>query len=134
MPDAAKVCAVCRRLLPASAYRLNRNMLSGLHSRCRECTAEANRAWREAHPTSVWAYNEARRIPPTKLTCTECGETFYGRKDRLTCSRRCKDARYRRLPPRSTERSSGVASNAAEPRPPLEGQPRAAASRVRTRE
>jgi hypothetical protein len=95
-----KRCAACEQVLPASAFRSDRlKSLDGLHSRCKECNAEASRAWREAHPLSVQAYNEARRIPPTKLTCTECGEEFFGRKDRLTCSRRCKDARYRRLHP-----------------------------------
>ncbi len=41
----------------------------------------------------------SRRIPPTRLVCTECGVEFYGRKDRLVCSRRCTDVRYRRLHP-----------------------------------
>jgi hypothetical protein len=40
-----------------------------------------------------------RRAKPVQLTCTECGATFEGRPNRLVCSRRCKDARYRRLHP-----------------------------------
>jgi hypothetical protein len=82
-------------------------MRSGFHSCCRKCSAERARAWRDAHLSSVKAYNEARRIPPTKLTCTECGEEFYGRKDRLVCSRRCKDARYRRLHPEEYRAKQG---------------------------
>ena len=99
MSETLHRCARCRKQLPESAYRPNPNMRRGLHSSCGQCSAARARAWREAHPTSVNAYNEARRIPPTKLTCSECGEEFYGRKDRLTCSRQCKDARYRRLHP-----------------------------------
>jgi hypothetical protein len=49
----------------------------------------------------------------------ECGVSFEGRKDRLLCSRRCKDRRYARLHPeqlrakerrkyeRRTKRTSG---------------------------
>jgi hypothetical protein len=43
--------------------------------------------------------NAGRRAKPVQLTCTECGATFEGRPNRLVCSRRCKDARYRRLHP-----------------------------------
>ncbi len=38
--------------------------------------------------------------PPASGVCSECGEEITdGRRDRLVCSRRCKDARYRRLHP-----------------------------------
>jgi hypothetical protein len=57
------------------------------------------RAWRAENPERVAGYNEARRIPPTSLVCVECGGSFLGRKDRLLCSRRCKDRRHARLHP-----------------------------------
>jgi uncharacterized Zn finger protein (UPF0148 family) len=31
--------------------------------------------------------------------CSECGERLNGRRGKVVCSRRCKDARYRRLHP-----------------------------------
>ena len=61
--------------------------------------AEYLREWRAESPERVKAYAEARRIPPSQLACSECGTSFEGRKDRLICSRRCKDARYSRQRP-----------------------------------
>jgi hypothetical protein len=89
-------------VLPFEAFPPAHN-LDGVDSRCRECKREDNRLWREAHPERVEAYNASRRTPPTELTCSECGETFYGRRDRLTCSRRCRDKRYQRLHPEAFE-------------------------------
>jgi hypothetical protein len=44
--------------------------------------------------------NAARRMPPAKLRCVECGQDFEGRRGRLLCgSRRCKDRRYARQHP-----------------------------------
>ncbi len=61
--------------------------------------AEYLREWRAKNAERVKAYAEARRIPPSRLVCSECGTSFEGRKDRLICSRHCKDARYARLHP-----------------------------------
>jgi hypothetical protein len=98
-PSELRHCTACRQKRPVSEFRTNPETLSGLHWWCRACVSQRNREWREANADYVNAYNEARRVPPSRLTCTECGEEFYGRKDRLTCGRRCKDARYRRLHP-----------------------------------
>ena len=38
-------------------------------------------------------------VGPRVLVCVECGETFTAQASALVCSRRCKDARYRRLHP-----------------------------------
>ena len=44
--------------------------------------------------------NAARRKPPSRLRCVECGEEFEGQKGWLLCGeRRCKDRRYARLHP-----------------------------------
>ena len=61
--------------------------------------AEAARAWREANAGYVERVNAARRVAATKLVCSECSSVFEGRRDRLTCSSRCKEARRRRLNP-----------------------------------
>lgn len=57
------------------------------------------RAWRKRHPEAVAAYNEKRRRDPVTLTCVECGVEFEGRPNRIVCSKRCRNARYRRLHP-----------------------------------
>ena len=68
----------------------------GLDSWCLDCRREASRAWRAKNRDEC---NERRRVPPSKLTCVECGDEFDGRRNRLLCSRRCKDRRYARLHP-----------------------------------
>jgi hypothetical protein len=92
---AGRRCTRCKEVLPFSAFRPNLKLKSGWNSWCRGCCAESSRQWRQAHPEQ----NERRRIPPTKLKCAECGEGFEGRRDRVVCSRRCKDRRYGRLHP-----------------------------------
>ena len=73
-------CKRCWRVLLLAAFPPASNY-DGLDSHCRDCKRELNRLWREQHPELVAAYNERRRIPPTKLTCVECGSEFEGRKD-----------------------------------------------------
>lgn len=67
---------------------------------------ERTRRWRIENPEKVAAYNAARReayreqhAAEQQRTCTECGTEFEGRSDRLVCSRKCKDRRYKRLHP-----------------------------------
>jgi hypothetical protein len=60
---------------------------------------ERNRRWRAEHPEQQQLYNERRRRAPSQLECVECGGSFEGPKNRLLCSRRCKDRRYARLHP-----------------------------------
>lgn len=94
-PPSGKRCTRCQEWLPFSAFRPNRRVKSGWSSWCKDCQREAVRKWKAENP----AYTERRRIPPARLTCSECGVAFEGRKDRLVCSRKCRDARYRRLHP-----------------------------------
>jgi hypothetical protein len=89
-------CTCCRRVLPAESFGPRPAKRDGLASWCRECCREANRRWRAANRE---AYNAARRKGPTAGECVECGAPFMGHPTRLVCSRRCKDARYRRLHP-----------------------------------
>jgi hypothetical protein len=95
-PPKGRRCRRCKEFLPFSAFRPNLKLKSGWSSWCRACSAEATRQWRMRHRDEL---NERRRIPPTKLKCAECGEGFEGRRDRVVCSRRCKDRRYARLHP-----------------------------------
>jgi endogenous inhibitor of DNA gyrase (YacG/DUF329 family) len=44
------------------------------------------------------AAKRGRPRPPERGTCSECGKPLEGR-SRVVCSRRCTDARYRRLHP-----------------------------------
>jgi hypothetical protein len=74
----------------------------GVSSWCRQCQLEATRRWRAEHPEQVardnakrWAAYAAAR---PERHCSECGALLEGRRFRV-CSRRCKDARYRRLHP-----------------------------------
>jgi hypothetical protein len=94
--DGLEVCSRCHQRLPVSAFRSNTKLRSGLHSWCRECCTVAAGETRARYRDR---YNERRRVPPSKLACVECGEEFEGRRDRLLCSRRCKDLRYARLHP-----------------------------------
>ena len=89
-------CTNCGEVLPFSAFRPNLRLSSGWNSWCKACCVERTRRWRREHPE-----HKSRRphVAPSKLTCVECGVTFEGRRDRLVCSRRCKDRRYARLHP-----------------------------------
>jgi hypothetical protein len=91
---------MCRRNLPASAFRPNAKLQGGLHSYCRECAAERQRLWRAEHPELVAAANERRRVKPVEKTCPECGEKFMGPAHKKLCGKRsCKDKRYARAHP-----------------------------------
>jgi hypothetical protein len=90
-------CTHCGEFLPFSAFRPNLKLSSGWNSWCRDCSVESSRAWRERNRERV---NAARKTPPSRLRCVECGEEFEGQKGRLLCGkRRCKDRRYARLHP-----------------------------------
>ena len=98
-PYTHKHCTRCGRWLPLDAFSRTEYTSFGWSARCKECAAVATQEWRERNPEYIADYNEARRIPPTKLTCVECGSQFEGRRDRLVCSRKCRDSRYRKLHP-----------------------------------
>ena len=81
-----KICARCRRLLPAALFRRNVQMKTLLHSWCRGCVAERNRLWREANPDYVQATNDARREGPFAKSCADCGCSFLAvRRDSTRC-------------------------------------------------
>jgi hypothetical protein len=108
-------CTKCGRWLPADSFPPHKARHCGRSSNCHRCHRIATAAWRAANPEYVAALNVARRTPPTKLTCVECGGGFEGRPDRLVCSRRCKDRRYQRAHPeayRAAQRRKGARARA----------------------
>jgi hypothetical protein len=96
----SKRCARCGQFLPVAEFRPNpRNTLYGLHSWCRRCCAANNREWRERNREQIDAYNASLRRPPVRHECSECGAEFFAQSNKLTCSDRCRRARWRRLNP-----------------------------------
>jgi hypothetical protein len=101
---------------------------------CSESQKRRARAWREQNRERVDARNAARRKPPAERACVECGEMFVAvRADRVICSRRCKDRRYRRLHPDEYVRGEEEAlpRAAAWPPCPLDASPHLATSETR---
>jgi hypothetical protein len=98
-PPTGKWCPRCSSWLPFSAFRPNLRLSDGWSSWCNGCHLEATRRWRKANPEKQAAYNKSRRVPPSQLTCVECGASFEGRRGKLLCSRKCKDVRYARTHP-----------------------------------
>lgn len=88
-------CAACGGELPAQQGRGRPRKF------CAVCVPPGDTAaWRAANPDRVHEYNESRRVSVRTFYCVECRRPFAStRSDRLVCSRRCKDARYRRLHP-----------------------------------
>jgi hypothetical protein len=101
-----KRCSRCRRWLPAEAFRVERSRSKELwrqwrlSSWCVECMRGATRRWREANRERINAERRAEyaatRGPLPR--CSEC-DVVLASHSRVVCSRRCKDARYRRLHP-----------------------------------
>src|SRR5512133_3771528 len=60
-PMTGKWCCRCRQWLPASAFRPNQRLLSGIDSWCKDCHAAAVRQWRLDNPEAVAEYNQRRR-------------------------------------------------------------------------
>lgn len=102
-PTTHKHCPRCGGFLPLEDFRPNARLKSGWSSWCRRCSLSATREWRDRNREAIDAYNRARRIPPAELTCVECGVTFEGRRNRLVCSRGCKDARYAKFHPEQAQ-------------------------------
>jgi hypothetical protein len=102
-----KRCSSCHRWLSAEAFRVEpvRSELNPwrhwrLSSWCRQCHQESTRRWREANRERINARRRteyaASRGPLPR--CSECGAELESHA-KVVCSRRCKDARYRRLHP-----------------------------------
>ena len=84
-PLTDKRCACCGEWLPVESFPVLPAKSKGepwrrwkLGSWCRPCKRAATRGWREANRERI---AESRRTPPARLTCSECGAAFEGRKD-----------------------------------------------------
>lgn len=88
---------------PLDAFSPNRNLSSGLSSRCLPCAMSAMRQWRAANPEYMAANNERRREryraehPHPTRPCVVCREPFSKRPDALVCGERCRNRRKRDL-------------------------------------
>ena len=103
LPPTHKRCARCGEWLPVEEFRPNPKLRSGLHSWCKRCCAESAKQWREANRERVEESNARRRAEYEAARgplprCSECGVELDTHA-KVVCSRRCKDARYRRLHP-----------------------------------
>jgi hypothetical protein len=98
-----KACTKCGATKPLTEFRPNRRMRDGRSSWCSDCHVAATRAWREANPGKVEAYNEARRKWPIGMRyrrCVECGGPFYVER-RIDNARVCSEKCRRQLRKRS---------------------------------
>lgn len=58
---AAKTCKDCGAEKPIMEFYANRKMRDGRGSRCKECTRQRNREYREANPDKVRQWSAAKR-------------------------------------------------------------------------
>jgi hypothetical protein len=85
-------CYACAEVLPAEMFARDRAKASGRVSICRACDREKSRRYYLAHRDEKLAKAKAERVPPPMVECRTCGESFErSRKDRVFCSKRCKD-------------------------------------------
>jgi hypothetical protein len=90
LPDEAKgVCARCGGWFPLELLAVDRKRPSGRKPMCKRCDSER----------SLARYYRLRGGQPMRR-CSECGAELEGRQ-RVVCSSRCREARFRRLHPES---------------------------------
>jgi hypothetical protein len=96
-PDMTTTCYACHKELPAEAFARDAAKASGHASICKPCDREKSRRYYREHREEKLAKVKARAAaagprPRYVSTCQTCGGEFErSRKDRLFCSRRCKD-------------------------------------------
>jgi hypothetical protein len=93
-----KTCARCGLLRPLGEFVRDASKRVGRGSICRDCDREKSRAYYLEHREQVLERAAARRPPAPARSCEECGEPLPDGR-RVVCSRRCAEARYRRLHP-----------------------------------
>jgi uncharacterized CHY-type Zn-finger protein len=89
-------CYACHEELPVEAFARDRQKASGRASICKPCDREKSRRYyrehREEKVAKVKERYAARKPQRFVAECQTCGGSFErSRKDRLFCSRRCKD-------------------------------------------
>ena len=78
-PEGHKICNICHKPLPISAFGVNKATKDGLMPCCKECKAQQQREYRERMKTATTIQKSAGR-PPKKATenpetkyCPKCG-------------------------------------------------------------
>jgi protein-arginine kinase activator protein McsA len=89
-------CYACHEELPVKAFARDETKASGRSSICKPCDREKSRRYyrehREEKLAKVKARAKTRPAPRYVAECRTCGGSFErSRKDRVFCSRRCKD-------------------------------------------
>ena len=93
-------CPRCGEAKPVSAFARDRSKASGRKSHCKACDAAKSRRWYAVpeNRRKKLVAMAARRVPAPPRFCSECDAPLASGR-RVVCSRRCNDARYRRLHP-----------------------------------
>ncbi len=86
MSKAEKTRRRCGHTKPAPDFKPDRQISDGLSSWCRDCHAEANRAWRASVPGHARRYNAERKWQETARSCESCGREIEGTLGRATAS------------------------------------------------
>jgi hypothetical protein len=79
-------------------FTFDRDKRCGRGSYCRPCEQERSRDYYQRNRERILARMAARRGPAPARFCSECRVELEGRQ-RVVCSSRCRDARFRRLHP-----------------------------------
>jgi uncharacterized CHY-type Zn-finger protein len=94
--DPMPECYACHEELPVEEFAPDSSKASGHSSICKPCDREKSRRYYQEHREEkiekVKARYEARKPQRHVAVCETCGGSFErARKDRVYCSRRCKD-------------------------------------------
>lgn len=100
MPEglSLRTCSGCSRGVRFDELAADRSKRSGRKGICKVCDRGKWRAYYWANRKRVLDRAAARRPPAKRRSCSECGGELSGRQ-RVVCSPRCRDARYRRFHP-----------------------------------
>ncbi|RLA43842.1 MAG: hypothetical protein DRQ97_12220 [Gammaproteobacteria bacterium] len=83
VPEGMKWCRRCEAVKPIAAFLLNHRMRDGIHSWCKECSADRTRQWRAEHRDEINAQRRAAYVPSPRRPhgpfearerpCADCG-------------------------------------------------------------
>jgi hypothetical protein len=91
-------CPVCGESKPAEEFALDASKPSGYGTYCLRCDRERSKRYYAANREKVLAKAAEKRGPQPERYCSEDGVPLEGRQ-RVVCSPRCRDARFKRLHP-----------------------------------
>jgi hypothetical protein len=94
-------CPGCGVVKPLEEFTRDRSKPSGFGTYCLTCDRERSRAYYERNRARILEDRASKRGPQSERFCSECQKRLEGRQ-RVTCgSRRCREARFRKLQPAS---------------------------------